>query len=226
MGILITLLGAECTGKSTLARGLLAHLRSQAADAVLVNEYLREWCDAHQRTPLPHEQQHIADTQQARIAAAAAQHAMVVADTTALVTAVYSETLFADSALLASALTQQRAASLNLLMGLDLAWQADGLQRDGAHTRAPLDQRLRSALTGAGIVYQVVYGQGPMRLQNAIDSIATCAAFPWARSMKPVKKWAWLCDKCSDPDCEHQLFTQHVRQQPGQQAGPTEPIQS
>ncbi|MFZ8480597.1 AAA family ATPase, partial [Staphylococcus aureus] len=82
-------LGAECTGKSTLAAALARH-----CNAGLVSEYLREWCDAHGRTPLRHEQAHIAAEQAARIDAAARQHALVFCDTTPLITALCSEHYF------------------------------------------------------------------------------------------------------------------------------------
>jgi nicotinamide riboside kinase len=206
--MIIALLGAECTGKSSLAHALAAHLQSLGRDGVAVSEYLREWCEAHQRTPMLHEQLHIASTQQARIEAAAAQHSIVIADTTALMTAVYSECVFNDVSLYPAALAQQRAVGMTLVTGLDMPWQADGIQRDGAHVQQQVDQLLRKVLDRAQIPYQVVYGLGDARLINAMDSIAVCAAFPWARASKPSKKWAWVCDKCSDPGCEHKLFTQ------------------
>jgi nicotinamide riboside kinase len=208
MYMIIALLGAECTGKSALARALAAHFQSLGQDAVAVNEYLREWCEANQRTPLQHEQLHIATTQQARIAAAAAQHSMVIADTTALMTAVYSEYVFNDFSLYPEALAQQRAVAMTLVTGLDMPWEPDGIQRDGVHVRPQVDQLLRKVLDTAQIPYQVVYGLGDARMLNAIDSIAACASFPWATASKPSKKWTWVCDKCSDPECEHKLFTQ------------------
>ncbi len=206
--MIIALLGAECTGKSALAHALAASLQSHGQDAVAVGEYLREWCDAHQRTPQLHEQLHIASTQQARIAAAAAQHSIVIADTTALMTAVYSEYVFNDHSLYPLALAQQRTITMTLVAGLDVPWQADGIQRDGAHVRPQVDQLLRKVLDTAQIPYQVVYGLGDMRLQNTMDNIAACASFHWATASKPSQKWVWTCDKCSDPECEHKLFTQ------------------
>ncbi len=167
--MIIALLGAESTGKSALAQAMAQHLQTQGKDAVAVNEYLREWCSAHGRTPLQHEQAHIAATQQQRISRAALQHAIVVADTTALMTAVYSEYVFADHSLYAQAVLQQRNVDFNLVTALDMPWQPDGIQRDGAHARAPVDALLRRALVQAGIGYQVVYGLGAQRLQNAIN---------------------------------------------------------
>ena len=170
--MIITLLGAESTGKSDLAQALTQHLQSRGKDAVTVDEYLREWCDAHGRTPLQHEQAHIAATQQHRISTAAQQHAIVVADTTALMTAVYSDYMFADTSLYAQATLQQRSADITLVTGLDMPWQPDGIQRDGAHARVPVDALLRNSLMDAKINFQVVYGLGEQRLRNAINCIA------------------------------------------------------
>jgi nicotinamide riboside kinase len=213
--VIIALLGAESTGKSALAHALAQHLQSVGTDAVAVDEYLREWCEQHQRTPHIHEQEHIAATQTQRIAAAAAQHRVVVADTTAVMTAVYSDYVFADTSLYAHALAAQQRIDITLLTGLDMPWQADGIQRDGAHARGPVDALLRRHLSEAQIAYQVVYGLGEQRLQNAMHCIAAPAIFQGATGKNTSKKWAWVCDKCSDPVCEHRLFSQLMAQSDG-----------
>jgi nicotinamide riboside kinase len=206
--MIIALLGAESTGKTALAHALVQRLQQQGQDAVAVDEYLREWCAAQGRTPQQHEQLGIATEQQRRIATAAAQHAVVVADTTALMTAVYSDYVFSDRTLYAQAIAQHAACDITLVTALDVAWQPDGIQRDGDHARAPVDALLRNALNQAQITYSTVYGLGQQRLENAINSIATRAVNTWTTSQNSTKKWVWVCDKCSDADCEHQLFTQ------------------
>ena len=94
-GCVIALVGAESTGKTELSRAIAQRLQDRGMPVALVGEYLREWCEREGRTPRPDEQQAIADEQRRRIDAAAAT-GVVVADTTALMTAVYSEQLFAD----------------------------------------------------------------------------------------------------------------------------------
>jgi nicotinamide riboside kinase len=206
--MIITLLGAESTGKSTLAQALAQHLQAQGQDAVAVGEYLREWCTLHHRTPRVDEQAHIAATQQQRIEAAAALHSVVIADTSPLMIALYSEYVFADLSLYPLALQQQRTCHVTLLSGLDIAWQADGIQRDGAHVRPHMDTLLRQRLDEATIGYRVVYGLGHARLQNAMNCIAEYVHTTRTSSINASKKWVWTCDKCSDPDCEHRLFSQ------------------
>ena len=162
MSRLVALLGAECTGKSTLAEALAAHF-----NAGLVTEYLREWCDAHGRTPLQHEQQHIAAEQAARVAAAASRHALVFCDTTPFITALCSQHYFQDDTLLAGAIDFQARCDLTLVCAPDLPWQADGIQRDGPAVRAAFDTRLRHALLAAGLPFVDVSGLDDQRLAVA-----------------------------------------------------------
>jgi nicotinamide riboside kinase len=217
----IALLGAESTGKTQLAHALATHLRAAGQSAIAIDEYLRQWCDEHARTPQPHEQAHIAQEQQERIEAAAAKYDDVIADTTPLMTAAYSEFIFQDKSLIEAALVYQRTFHLTLLSGLDMPWQPDGIQRDGAHVRAPVDALLRQLLQSADIAFEVIYGQGDERLQSAlnalqrqtqqssetINSIAIQADSMQTTELKRSKKWQWNCEKCSDPDCEHLLFS-------------------
>lgn len=167
MSRLVALLGAECTGKSTLAEALAKHF-----NAGLVTEYLREWCDAHGRTPLQHEQAHIAAEQAARIKAAARVHEMVICDTTPLITALCSEHYFDDASLTAEAIAFQRRCDLTLLCAPDLPWAADGFLRDGPAVRERFDARVRSALTIGGIAWVDITGADAQRTAAAIAAVA------------------------------------------------------
>src|SRR6516225_9891759 len=90
-GFVIALLGAESTGKTTLAAELATALQAPGRRVGIVAEYLREFCERHGRTPRRDEQHGIAQEQTRRIDQAAAEHDIVIADTTALMIAVYSE---------------------------------------------------------------------------------------------------------------------------------------
>jgi nicotinamide riboside kinase len=116
----IALLGAESTGKTVLAGALAGALATPARRVAVVAEYLREFCDRHGRTPRPDEQAHIAAEQTRRINAAAQSHDIVIADTTAVMIAVYSEHVFGDTGLYASALAAHARCNLTLLTALDL----------------------------------------------------------------------------------------------------------
>jgi nicotinamide riboside kinase len=175
-GFVVALLGAESTGKTTLAAEIGAALAAQDLRVAVVGEALREFCDANARTPRRDEQATIAATQSARIDAAAARHDIVVADTSALMIAVYSDFVFADTSLYPIALAAQRRCDLTLVTELDLPWQPDGLQRDGAHVRAPVDALLRSALAGADIAFTTIAGNGSERVEAALRAIDAALA--------------------------------------------------
>ena len=219
--IRIALLGAESTGKSQLSLALMHTLHVRGLQVHLVTEYLRTWCDAQGRTPEPHEQAQIAQQQ----ANAVLQHTsgIVIADTTPLMTAVYSHKLFNDTSLYAMAAKHQQVYDMTLVMGLDLPWVADGLQRDGPHVREPVDALLRSALHSAGLAYKVVYGQGQERLNNALLALgwdqpsSMTGVHPMLQTAQTTRtqgqyalnrgRTVWNCDKCSDATCEHRLFS-------------------
>ncbi len=197
-GMVLVLLGAESTGKTSLAEALRQALVADGLDAVQVPEYLREFCDRYGRTPLASEQAAIAQEQTDRIARAARNHAIVVADTSALMTAVYSACVFDDPAQLAPAIGTQRAYAATLLMALDLPWVADGHQRDGPAMRLAVDNRLRATLLGAGMAFSVIHGSGTARLAAAL-SVVRGVLHP-ARGGETAPAWRWNCATCdADP---------------------------
>lgn len=217
----VCLLGAESTGKTRLSQELATHYRDQGRHAVVVPEYLREWCEREGRTPRPDEQEGIAREQARRIEAAGPAE-WVITDAGPLMVAVYSDLLFGDRSLYPFALAQQRAQDVTLLTGLDLPWVADGFIRDGAHAREPVDALARAALAGARLPFRVVYGHGPERLASALSAIDSVARSP--RSMRVAgvfdasssrAGWTWACEKCSDPDCEHRLLSQLLAKKSG-----------
>lgn len=86
----------------------------------------------------------------------------------------------------------------------------------GAHTRCEI--LLRQILADAGIAFQVLYGNTSQeRLRHAANAIALkakailpareAAFFEIAEIAQPVRLRNWSCEKCSDPDCEHRLFS-------------------
>lgn len=213
----IAILGAESTGKTELTRQLTVYFAAQGRSVDLVPEFLREWCNTQARTPRPDEQLGIA-TEQARRVDESPQydslHDWLIADTTPLMIAIYSDMLFDDPSLYDMALAHQRSYDLTLVTGLDLPWVADGLQRDGPHVREPVDALIRAALARGKINYQVVYGTGDLRLANALKCIESFtsshqpAMQPASSTEKPRQAWQnVMCERCSDPECEHRLFT-------------------
>lgn len=184
-------------------------MRQQGRSVAVVPEVLREWCEREGREPRPEEQLPIAQEQERRCDEAARTNDIVIADTTALMVAIYSGMLFGGGELHRFAQVRQRHYDLTLLTGLDLPWVADGLQRVGPQVREPVDALVRSALASAGVPYRVVYGQGDERLVNALAAIdSTQAGTRQPARPSENRRWQWTCEKCSDPQCEHRLFTQ------------------
>lgn len=225
MARVVTLLGGESTGKTTLAQALHDTLRARGLEVVLVAEHLRQWCEQAGRAPRQDEQAALAREQALQIdnAARHPQAALVIADTSPLVIAAYSELYFNDTSLAAEALEWQRDhADLNLLMGLDLPWVADGLFRDSPAVRAATDAVLRRLLQSAGVPFQSIYGHGPERTRQALRAIGRlldldlAPADPeWAAGRR-----AWTCEACSDPDCEHKLFSSLVSRHTAENSPP------
>jgi HTH-type transcriptional repressor of NAD biosynthesis genes len=207
----VSLLGGESSGKTTLAQSLDAHLRGLGWSVALVPEHLRSWCEQHRRAPAPHEQAALAAEQDRLIAQAQSQAGVqvVLADTSALMVAIYSELYFNDRSLFPDALERQRRFGLTLLMGLDIPWVADGLFRDGPGVREAADRVLRRELEQNGLTYQAIYGEGPQRLNMALRVIGHRLGIELvAASPSPTQRAAtWNCERCSDPACEHRLFS-------------------
>ncbi|HJV64090.1 MAG TPA: ATP-binding protein, partial [Albitalea sp.] len=199
----IGLVGAESTGKTTLALQLHEALSAQGRRVAVVPEALRLFCERLGRTPQEHEQAGIAAEQTRRIEQAAAGHDIVVADTTALMIAVYSELVFGDTSLYERAEAAHRRCDLTLLTSLDLPWQADGHQRDGEHVRMPVDALVRAALRRAGTPYAVVAGSGEARLAAALKAVRHALDAPSADDEAAGNPaWHWVCERCGDVDCE------------------------
>ena len=215
----IAIVGAESTGKTALAQALAARLAELSGlRCSWVPEHLRAWCDQHGRTPRPGEQAAIAETQQALIEQAAAEHDVVVCDTTPLMTAVYSDWLFEDRSLVPLAIERQRGCAISLLSALDLDWQPDGLQRDGPQVQVPVDRLIRSLLIEHRLPWALVAGQGAARLESALDAVAPLLRARSAAGSGLFSRlaerdaaqtaWHWSCDHCDAPDCERAVWLQ------------------
>ncbi len=124
----------------------------------------------------------------------------------------------ARQALAALAATHAGTCRATLLVGLDGGTppKASGqtLQPCGQER---FDACLRGALSEAGVAYRVLYGSEDERLRVTLDAIKKIApkaydppagtAFDPKPPARPARLRAWSCEKCSDPECEHKLFT-------------------
>lgn len=168
--MLICLVGAECSGKTTLAQALAAHF-----SGLWVPESLRTFCEVHGRTPKVDEQSEILESQLSReteqlVLARHGKCAHVFCDTAPLLTAVYSEFFFSDRSLYERAHALHSRYSLTILLAPDLPWQPDGVQRDGPNVRDGVHSLIERELTQHPRVARIS-GRGASRLQAAISAV-------------------------------------------------------
>lgn len=174
----IALLGAESTGKSTLAQILLEHFESNNIAAVLVPEMLREFCTKNLRVPLANEQNDILQSQikaeqDAESGCSSVPPRIVISDCAPITIAIYSSLYFGDSSLFGQALEQHKRYAMSFVMATDIGWHADPLpfMRDGVKIQTQFHERLLAWLKTHSIDYQLIEGKGPMRSENALSAI-------------------------------------------------------
>jgi len=173
---LVCLIGAESTGKTTLAQGLAAHF-----DGLWVPEYLREFCEKQGRTPTQEEQAYILQTQWSRESEAMALagqkgRAWVFCDTAPLLTAIYSDYVFGDRSLYAQAHQMHARYALTLHLCPDIPWVADGHQRDGAHVQPEVDRLITRQLALAATPRAKVGGMHALRFEAAVQAVCALAS--------------------------------------------------
>lgn len=95
---------------------------------------------------------------------------------------------------------------LVLLTGLDIFSNAQPAQDLS-------DQQIRATLTDAGIAYRVIYGVGEERLRQALQACGGLLKSPPTHRQahmetdKKARPWAGMCERCSDPACEHRMLS-------------------
>lgn len=160
----IAILGAESTGKSTLAPRLAARYGT-----LWVPEYLREFVETQQRVPFEDDQLGIARTQRARedeMAASPEARRFLFCDTTPLLTAVYSRIYWGRVPPELLALEAEHDYALTLVAGLDLPWVPDGLQRESEEVRRQVHECLLAVLRERGVPFTLLEGDLPQRMRQ------------------------------------------------------------
>ncbi|RZL65532.1 MAG: ATPase [Variovorax sp.] len=213
-GRVIAVVGAPGSGKCSLAQAITARLQAHGIAAIHIGAASDEQSRPAARALHPSECATLAAAQTRRIDAAAA-HGVAVADTTELMMMIDCDQRFSDPSLYAGALAAQRGYTVTLLAAVDL--------NDTTHCgkdASAIDTRIRTLLTGAGVPFTVIYGQGDERLINAWNALqglttdagmeAATRSFSAERPERADQVWTWSCDTCSDPVCEHRLFSDLV----------------
>lgn len=110
--------------------------------------------------------------------------------------------------------------ALVLLAGLEAPERPDSPcpapckeELDAACDQERVDRSIRAALVRDAVSFRVLYGPAGERLahaRQAVQSLLPAAGRPAQVTRTAGLKnqpWVWMCDKCSDPRCEHRLLT-------------------
>lgn len=158
----VAILGAESSGKSTLAEAL-----GRRYGTPWVPEYLREFVDTLGRVPHEEDQYGIALTQRAREdAAAAAARRFLFCDTTPLMTALYSRVYWERVDAQLAALDRRHDYDWTFVTAPDTPWEPDGLQRESEAVRQMVHRMLLETLAARGIDYTLLKGDLPQRMRQ------------------------------------------------------------
>jgi NadR type nicotinamide-nucleotide adenylyltransferase len=166
----VALVGAESTGKTTLARALAAHYGT-----VWVPEYGRLYWEGLLTLPsiasTTADFVHIAEAQQL-MEDRLARHArrVLICDTDALATWLWHERYQGTDAPSVRRLADARHYALYLLAGDEIPWADDGI-RDRADERSWFQNRFRQALQERPEPVVTVEGSPAARLARAIEAI-------------------------------------------------------
>ena len=159
----VAILGAESSGKSTLAAALAAHYGT-----LWVPEYLREFVETKGRVPEEGDQQAIARIQMEREDAAAANASrFLFCDTTPLMTALYSRWYWGRVDAQLALLERRHDYAFTIVTAPDSPWEADGLQRESEAVRQTIHEQVLQMLAERDIAYLLVSGSLPQRMQQA-----------------------------------------------------------
>ncbi len=168
-GLIVVLSGAECAGKTTLARALAESLATP-----LVDEYAREYLS--QRTDYDEaDLTRIARTQAQREMAQARSQSVVVVDTDVLVIRQWSLVKYGRSAAALEAVVgatlEDPSRRLYLVPRPDIPWEPDPL-REHPHLRMELHRRHLEMLAELGVAYLELVGTHAERLAAARAAVA------------------------------------------------------
>lgn len=163
----VAILGAESTGKSTLAAALAIHY-----DTVWVPEYLREFVETEARVPYEGDQFRIAQIQMERERAAEAfARGFLFCDTTPLMTAIYSGVYWGRVDPQLAALDRLHDYAVTLVTAPDGPWVPDGLQRESEAVRQSVHQAVIEKLERRAIAYTLVTGSLEQRMPEAQQAL-------------------------------------------------------
>ena len=209
----IAVLGADCTGPSCLAKALTQVLQLRGHTVTNGHDPLARTQERQDYRVWPSDLPVRGGHAPTRAMPNTPQR-WLISDTPPIMAAACDSAMCPNPDLSTIALAHAAQFDTTLLMGLDGPWVDDGLPHQSPLVRDQVDTWLRQVLARAGIPYQVVYGQGQQRLNNALLALGLPGEDLEAQALREQSQFAinqgrtvWQCNECSDPDCEHKLFT-------------------
>jgi NadR type nicotinamide-nucleotide adenylyltransferase len=163
----VVVTGSECTGKTTLARGLAEHFGT-----IWTPEHVRDFVRSKGAAPTSDDVEAIARGQMAiEDATARGGSRLLVLDTDLLSTIVYSHHYYDACPGWIEDEFRNRSADLYLLAGIDVPWAPDGIYRDRGDRRVEMQGLFRKALVTRRLPFVEVDGPHTDRMEIAIRSI-------------------------------------------------------
>ena len=165
------LIGPECTGKTSLAEDLATRFGVPWS-----REYAREYVECHGQALSYRDVDAIARGQaageDAAVMRATAERArLVVLDTDLVSTLVYSRHYYGDCPPWVESEALRRRGELYLLHHPDVAWVADGLQREQPERRAELFMLFKRTLERLDVPTSEIQGPWEERARRAVVAV-------------------------------------------------------
>lgn len=159
------MIGAECTGKTTLAALLASRF-----DASVVPEFAREYAQRVGR-PLTFEDVVPIAEGQVALEDAAATDGLLILDTDLISTVVYSRHHYGDCPEWIVRAAHARRPDLYLFTGIDVPWTADGVRDSGARREA-LHAEFAATLAAFEARVVNIGGDWEARFAGAVEAIS------------------------------------------------------
>ena len=169
----VAIVGAESTGKTTLAQELAEHFKT-----VWVPEYGREYTEvrvgpeaifdykwSNEEFVLIARKQIALEDQLAKSA-----NRILICDTDVLATCIWQERYMGACSEEVTRISNERRYDLYLLTDCDIPFTQDGL-RDGEHLRQWMTNRFRDELKKRQVPWVLIFGSPQQRLRTAVDAI-------------------------------------------------------
>ena len=163
----VVVTGSECTGKTTLARSLAAR-----HDTAFAPEFARDYLERRASPLTAEDVEPIARGQRAmEDAASRLAEGLVILDTDLVSTVLYARHYYGACPPWIEQEARARRGDLYLLNHPDVAWVADGLQRDRGDARALMHQLFARTLREFAVRVVDVSGAWPERWQTATEAV-------------------------------------------------------